>query len=203
MALGLVVGCGALCTYTNYLSLLVPENSADNILRRRAQRLRKRTGHLKLKSKSELAQTNLPLSEAIRDALIKPMEICQRSCCDLQQNLVLYLLLNLRSLSSRLSPHLSFVPRAHRAYLHHHWHRSYLRSGDVPQLSNILSYPRLPTPQPLSTRIPPRPCHLRCRAPALMSKLTLDYVAYWILHHSLRKILHLPLPLYLPAAAIS
>lgn len=87
MALGLVVGCGALCTYTNYLSLLVPENSADNILRRRAQRLRKRTGHLKLKSKSELAQTNLPLSEAIRDALIKPMEICQRSCCDLQQNL--------------------------------------------------------------------------------------------------------------------
>ncbi|TKA78244.1 hypothetical protein B0A55_04789 [Friedmanniomyces simplex] len=52
-----------------------PETSTDNILRRRAQRLRKRTGHKNIKSKSEVAQTSMTVSEVVRDALIKPMEI--------------------------------------------------------------------------------------------------------------------------------
>lgn len=52
-----------------------PETSTDNILRRRAQRLRKRTGITNIKSKSEVAQANMTVSEVARDALIKPMEI--------------------------------------------------------------------------------------------------------------------------------
>ena len=52
-----------------------PETSADNILRRRAQRLRKRTGHSNIKSKSEVEEAHLTASEVARDALIKPMEI--------------------------------------------------------------------------------------------------------------------------------
>ena len=52
-----------------------PETSADNILRRRAQRLRKLTGVSNIKSSSEIAQQNLNMTEIAWDALIKPIEI--------------------------------------------------------------------------------------------------------------------------------
>jgi DHA1 family multidrug resistance protein-like MFS transporter len=55
--------------------LLFPETSADNILRRRAQRLRKLTGRTNIKSKSEMDQADLKLSEVFVDAIIKPTEI--------------------------------------------------------------------------------------------------------------------------------
>lgn len=52
-----------------------PETSADNILRRRAQRLRKLTGRSNIKSKSEIEQEHLRASEVFWDAIIKPIEI--------------------------------------------------------------------------------------------------------------------------------
>lgn len=52
-----------------------PETSADNILRRRAQRLRKFTGRSNIKSKSEIDQAKLKASEVFLDAIIKPIEI--------------------------------------------------------------------------------------------------------------------------------
>ncbi|KUJ08119.1 major facilitator superfamily transporter [Mollisia scopiformis] len=52
-----------------------PETSADNILRRRAQRLRLLTGKTNIKSKSEIDQAHLSVSEILLDALIKPTEI--------------------------------------------------------------------------------------------------------------------------------
>lgn len=55
--------------------LFYPETSADNILRRRAQRLRRLTGHANVKSKSEIDQAHLKLTEVLADAMIKPMEI--------------------------------------------------------------------------------------------------------------------------------
>lgn len=55
--------------------LFYPETSADNILRRRADRLRKLTGHTNIKSKSEIDQANLKFSEVFYDAMIKPIEI--------------------------------------------------------------------------------------------------------------------------------
>jgi hypothetical protein len=50
-------------------------SSADNILRRRAQRLRKLTGATNIKSKSEIEQEKLKASEVFWDAIIKPIEI--------------------------------------------------------------------------------------------------------------------------------
>ncbi|KAK5109708.1 hypothetical protein LTR85_002286 [Meristemomyces frigidus] len=55
--------------------LFYPETSSDNILRRRAQRLRKLTGNPNIKSKSEIDQASLKLSEVFVDAMIKPTEI--------------------------------------------------------------------------------------------------------------------------------
>lgn len=52
-----------------------PETSAENILRRRAQRLRKITGRNDLKAQTEIDQANLKFSEVFWDALIKPIEI--------------------------------------------------------------------------------------------------------------------------------
>ena len=52
-----------------------PETSTDNILRRRAQRLRKLTGKTNIKSKSEIEQAKLKPSEIFWDAIIKPTEI--------------------------------------------------------------------------------------------------------------------------------
>ncbi|KAN0095330.1 major facilitator superfamily transporter [Hyaloscypha variabilis] len=54
---------------------MYPETSADNILRRRAQRLRKLTGATNIKSKSEIEQEKLKASEVFWDAIIKPIEI--------------------------------------------------------------------------------------------------------------------------------
>lgn len=55
--------------------LAYPETSADTILRRRAQRLRKLTSRSNIKSRSEVAQEDMKVSEVAWDALIKPTEI--------------------------------------------------------------------------------------------------------------------------------
>ena len=52
-----------------------PETSTPNILKRRAQRLRKLTGRTDIKSQSEVDQGNLQLSSVFLDAIIKPIEI--------------------------------------------------------------------------------------------------------------------------------
>jgi hypothetical protein len=54
---------------------MYPETSSDNILRRRAQRLRKITGASNIKSMSEIEQEKLKASEVFWDAIIKPVEI--------------------------------------------------------------------------------------------------------------------------------
>jgi DHA1 family multidrug resistance protein-like MFS transporter len=53
----------------------LPETSADNILLRRARRLRKLTGKAALKSQSEIDQSHMSAREVAFDALIKPWEI--------------------------------------------------------------------------------------------------------------------------------
>ena len=55
--------------------IAVPETSTPNILRRRAQRLRKITGRTDLRSQSEIDQANLTVSSVVWDAVIKPIEI--------------------------------------------------------------------------------------------------------------------------------
>jgi DHA1 family multidrug resistance protein-like MFS transporter len=55
--------------------LFMPETSPDNILLRRAQRLRQLTGDERLKAASEIKAANLKFSEVVWDALIKPIEI--------------------------------------------------------------------------------------------------------------------------------
>lgn len=57
------------------LFICLPETSADNILLRRARRLRKASGNLSLKSQSELSQKHLSAKSILFDALIKPWEI--------------------------------------------------------------------------------------------------------------------------------
>lgn len=57
------------------LLVLMPETSAPNILLRRAQRLRKLTGHANIQSQSEIDQRHLTASGILVDALIKPIEI--------------------------------------------------------------------------------------------------------------------------------
>jgi DHA1 family multidrug resistance protein-like MFS transporter len=52
-----------------------PETSAANILRRRAQRLRKLTGRTNIRSQSEIDQARLKPSEVFWEAIIKPTEI--------------------------------------------------------------------------------------------------------------------------------
>lgn len=53
----------------------MPETLEDNILLRRAQRLRKLTGNDKYVSQSELNQKNLTARKIARNAFIKPLEI--------------------------------------------------------------------------------------------------------------------------------
>ncbi|KAJ5564014.1 hypothetical protein N7513_000256 [Penicillium frequentans] len=64
---------------TGPLSLLLfcalPETSSDNILRRRAQRLRKLTGRSNIFASSEIAQAQLTTVDVVWDALMKPAEI--------------------------------------------------------------------------------------------------------------------------------
>ncbi|KIV93542.1 hypothetical protein, variant [Exophiala mesophila] len=52
-----------------------PETSSDNILRRRAARLRKRLNRTDLKAQSEIDQADLTFSKIFWDAIIKPIEI--------------------------------------------------------------------------------------------------------------------------------
>jgi DHA1 family multidrug resistance protein-like MFS transporter len=54
---------------------LYPETSADNILYRRAQRLRKLTGNPNIKSQSEINQAQMTAREVATEALLKPIEI--------------------------------------------------------------------------------------------------------------------------------
>lgn len=58
-----------------FLFIYLPETSADNILLRRARRLRKASGNLALKSQSELLQKHLSAKSIVFNALIKPWEI--------------------------------------------------------------------------------------------------------------------------------
>ncbi|KAI2640365.1 major facilitator superfamily transporter [Hypomontagnella submonticulosa] len=55
--------------------LFLPETSADNLLLRRAQRLRKITGISRFMSQSEIDQANLDKKAVFWEALIKPIEI--------------------------------------------------------------------------------------------------------------------------------
>ncbi|OQE83432.1 hypothetical protein PENNAL_c0032G04771 [Penicillium nalgiovense] len=55
--------------------LCLPETSADNILLRRAQRLRRVTGNTNLFSKSEITQNRQKFSNMLLDSLVKPVEI--------------------------------------------------------------------------------------------------------------------------------
>jgi DHA1 family multidrug resistance protein-like MFS transporter len=55
--------------------LLLPETSTPNILLRRAARLRKLTGDLRLESQSEIDQKKLSPSAIVVDAIVKPIEI--------------------------------------------------------------------------------------------------------------------------------
>lgn len=55
--------------------LFYPETSPDNILRRRAARLRKLTGVDNIKSQSEINQAQMNAREIVYDAFIKPIEI--------------------------------------------------------------------------------------------------------------------------------
>lgn len=64
-----------------------PETSADNILRRRAQRLRKLTKCQNIKSASEIAQESFKVSEVVWNALIKPAEIMAKDPAILFTNL--------------------------------------------------------------------------------------------------------------------
>jgi len=57
------------------LFIALPETSADNILYRRAHRLRRVTGNANLKSQSEIDQSNFTVSQVAFEALIKPWEI--------------------------------------------------------------------------------------------------------------------------------
>ncbi|KAF2716178.1 putative caffeine resistance protein 5 [Polychaeton citri CBS 116435] len=54
---------------------LLPETSSANILLRRARRLRKLTGDIRLKAQSELDQANTNPSEVIFEALIRPWQL--------------------------------------------------------------------------------------------------------------------------------
>ena len=53
----------------------LPETSADNILLRRARRLRKTTGNTKIRSQSEINRKGLKFHKVLLEALIKPLEI--------------------------------------------------------------------------------------------------------------------------------
>jgi DHA1 family multidrug resistance protein-like MFS transporter len=69
MLLGLAFFCFVV------LFFLFPETSADTILLRRAQRLRKLTGNNQLKSKSEIDQSQLAFSEVLSTALLRPFRL--------------------------------------------------------------------------------------------------------------------------------
>ncbi|OXV12129.1 hypothetical protein Egran_00110 [Elaphomyces granulatus] len=53
----------------------LPETSAENVLLRRAHRLRKVTGNSKIRSQSEINRKGIKFGKVLLDALIKPLEI--------------------------------------------------------------------------------------------------------------------------------
>jgi len=55
--------------------LALPETSGPNLLLRRAQRLRKLTGNMNLRSQSEIDQKNIRLREVVVEALLRPIQI--------------------------------------------------------------------------------------------------------------------------------
>jgi DHA1 family multidrug resistance protein-like MFS transporter len=55
--------------------LSMPETSSDNILLRRARRLRTQTGRIDIKSESEIRQSKMSPRAITFNALIKPWEI--------------------------------------------------------------------------------------------------------------------------------
>ncbi|KIW00753.1 uncharacterized protein PV09_07735 [Verruconis gallopava] len=55
--------------------LCLPETSPSNILLRRAQRLRKRTGETKFRSQSEIDQANLKLNDLFIESLWRPIQL--------------------------------------------------------------------------------------------------------------------------------
>jgi DHA1 family multidrug resistance protein-like MFS transporter len=58
-----------------FLFIFLPETSADNILLRRAARLRRVTGNPNFRSHSEIKQAHMSAKQIAFDALIKPWEI--------------------------------------------------------------------------------------------------------------------------------
>ncbi|KAF4437789.1 MFS general substrate transporter [Fusarium austroafricanum] len=58
-----------------FLLTIMPETSADTVLLRRAQRLRKLTGNPALQSQSEIAQRHMEPREVLFSALVRPIEI--------------------------------------------------------------------------------------------------------------------------------
>ncbi|KFY42560.1 hypothetical protein V494_02360 [Pseudogymnoascus sp. VKM F-4513 (FW-928)] len=58
-----------------FLFMLLPETSSDNILLRRAVRLRRVTGNANIRSQSEITQQHMSAREMAFDALIKPWEM--------------------------------------------------------------------------------------------------------------------------------
>jgi MFS transporter, DHA1 family, multidrug resistance protein len=58
-----------------FLFFFLPETSSDNILLRRAARLRKLTGNPLFKSQSELKQANMSAKEIAFNALVKPWQL--------------------------------------------------------------------------------------------------------------------------------
>ena len=61
-----------------FLFMLVafPETSSDNILLRRAKRLRAVTGNDQYRSQSEIQQAKASFQSTIADSLLKPLQIC-------------------------------------------------------------------------------------------------------------------------------
>lgn len=60
---------------TALIFVALPETSADNILLRRARRLRALTGDESYRSRSEVAEEGLTIQAILVDAIIKPFEI--------------------------------------------------------------------------------------------------------------------------------
>lgn len=65
----------------------IPETSADNILLRRAQRIRKLTGNDKYMAQSEINQKNMKFSKVLTDALVIPFVITIKDPAVLYTNL--------------------------------------------------------------------------------------------------------------------
>ncbi|KAK4504597.1 hypothetical protein PRZ48_005513 [Zasmidium cellare] len=69
--------------------LTLPETSADTILFRRAERLRKLTGDINYKSAAEIEVEKTPIKEVLLSALVRPFYLCFREPILLVQNLYL------------------------------------------------------------------------------------------------------------------